>query len=66
MKPMNGGAFSKASGIIASASIAMTAPAAKERMSTSGMKVAGRSRRYIFTIWIGIPLLVGISAALGI
>lgn len=33
--------------------------------STSGMKVAGRSRRYIFTIWIGIPLLVGISAALG-
>lgn len=33
MSPMNGGAFSNASGIIASASIAMTAPAAKDRMA---------------------------------
>ena len=33
--------------------------------STSGMKLAGRSRSYIFTVWIGIPLLIGIAAAAG-
>lgn len=33
--------------------------------STSGMKQAGRSRRYVYTIWIGIPLLIGIAASAG-
>ncbi|MFI1013133.1 ZIP family metal transporter [Streptomyces sp. NPDC020965] len=33
--------------------------------SASGMKFAGRSRRYIFTIWAGIPLLGGVTAAVG-
>lgn len=33
--------------------------------STSGMKVAGRSRGYIYSVWIGIPLLIGIAAAAG-
>lgn len=33
--------------------------------SASGMKLAGRSRRYIYAIWAGIPLLIGQTAALG-
>ncbi len=33
--------------------------------SASGMKTAGRSRRYIYTIWLTIPLVVGIAAAVG-
>ncbi|PXB00045.1 ZIP family zinc transporter [Nostoc sp. 3335mG] len=33
--------------------------------SAAGMKAAGRSRRYIFAIWTGIPLLMGLSAAVG-
>ena len=33
--------------------------------SASGMKMAGRPHRYIFTIWIGIPVLGGLSAAAG-
>lgn len=33
--------------------------------SASGMKSAGRSHRYIFSVWIGIPLLCGIAAAAG-
>lgn len=33
--------------------------------SAAGMKAAGRSRRYIFAIWAGIPVLIGISAAAG-
>ncbi|QDX26924.1 ZIP family zinc transporter [Sphingomonas suaedae] len=33
--------------------------------SAAGMKAAGRSRRYIFAIWTGIPLLIGASAASG-
>lgn len=44
MKPMNGGAFSKASGIIASASIAMTAPAAKERIAGACVSAEPKSR----------------------
>ena len=33
--------------------------------STSGMKLAGRSRRYIYTVWIGIPVLISIAAGAG-
>jgi len=33
--------------------------------SASGMKTAGRSRRYIYTIWLAIPLVVGLAAAVG-
>ena len=33
--------------------------------SAAGMKSAGLSRRYIFTIWIGIPLVIGLTAAVG-
>ena len=33
--------------------------------SASGMKLAGRSHRYIFSVWIGIPLICGIAAAAG-
>ncbi len=33
--------------------------------SASGMKTAGRSRRYIFSVWIGIPLISGLAAAGG-
>lgn len=33
--------------------------------SAAGMKRAGRSRKYILTVWIGIPLLIGISAGVG-
>ncbi|MBA3356570.1 MAG: ZIP family zinc transporter [Pyrinomonadaceae bacterium] len=33
--------------------------------SASGMKVAGRSRRYIFSVWIGIPLISSLAAAGG-
>lgn len=33
--------------------------------STSGMKLADRSRRYIYAVWVGIPLLVGFAAAAG-
>lgn len=33
--------------------------------SSAGMKKAGRSKAYIFGIWIGIALLSGIAAALG-
>ena len=33
--------------------------------STSGMKQAGRSGRYIFTIWIAIALASGLAAAAG-
>ena len=33
--------------------------------STSGMKLAGRSRRYIYAVWIGIPVLVCIAAGAG-
>ena len=33
--------------------------------SASGMKLAGRSRRYIFTVWTGIPLITAAAAALG-
>lgn len=33
--------------------------------SAAGMKAAGRSRRYIFAIWTGIPVLIGVSAAAG-
>ena len=33
--------------------------------STSGMKVAGRSRSYIYVVWICIPLLVCIAAGPG-
>ena len=33
--------------------------------STSGMKLAGRSRTYIYTIWIGIPLIIAIAAGVG-
>lgn len=33
--------------------------------STSGMKQAGRSRRYVYTVWLGIPLLIGVAAGIG-
>lgn len=33
--------------------------------SASGMKLAGRSRRYIYAVWIGIPMLVCIAAGAG-
>ena len=33
--------------------------------SASGMKLAGRSRRYIYFVWIGIPLLVCLAAGVG-
>jgi ZIP family zinc transporter len=33
--------------------------------STSGMKKAGRSARYIFSIWTGIALLSGVASFLG-
>ncbi|MBX9662770.1 MAG: ZIP family zinc transporter [Novosphingobium sp.] len=33
--------------------------------SASGMKLAGRSRRYIYAVWIGIPVLVCMSAGAG-
>lgn len=33
--------------------------------SASGMKLAGRSRTYIYTIWIGIPLIIAIAAGAG-
>ena len=33
--------------------------------SASGMKTAGRSHRYIFTVWISVPLVFGIAAAAG-
>lgn len=33
--------------------------------SASGMKTAGRTRRYIFAVWAGIPLLIGVTAAAG-
>jgi ZIP family zinc transporter len=33
--------------------------------SATGMKLAGRSHRYIFSVWIGIPLICGIAAAAG-
>jgi ZIP family zinc transporter len=33
--------------------------------SALGMKLAGRSHRYIFSVWIGIPLICGIAAAAG-
>jgi ZIP family zinc transporter len=33
--------------------------------STSGMKLAGRSRGYIYAVWIGIPLLICIAAGAG-
>lgn len=33
--------------------------------STSGMKVAGRPRSYIYAVWIGIPLLVCVAAGVG-
>lgn len=33
--------------------------------SASGMKSAGRSHRYIFSVWIGIPLICGLAAAVG-
>ncbi|WP_296173137.1 hypothetical protein [uncultured Brevundimonas sp.] len=33
--------------------------------SASGMKLAGRSRRYIFTVWIGIPVVIGLAALVG-
>ena len=33
--------------------------------SASGMKLAGRSKRYIFTVWTGIPLITAAAAALG-
>jgi len=33
--------------------------------SASGMKLAGRSRRYIFAVWIGIPVITAAAAATG-
>ena len=33
--------------------------------SALGMKLAGRSHHYIFSVWIGIPLICGIAAAAG-
>jgi len=33
--------------------------------SAAGMRQAGRSARYIFTVWIGIALASGLAAALG-
>lgn len=33
--------------------------------SASGMQLAGRSKRYIFTIWLGIPIITAAAAALG-
>lgn len=33
--------------------------------SASGMKLAGRSRSYIYFVWIGIPLLIAFSAGAG-
>lgn len=33
--------------------------------SAAGMKTAGRSRRYVYAIWIAVPLLIGLSAAIG-
>ena len=33
--------------------------------SASGMRSAGRSRRYIFTVWLGIPVITAAAAALG-
>jgi zinc transporter, ZIP family len=33
--------------------------------SASGMKTAGRPRRYIFGVWIGIPLLCALAAVAG-
>lgn len=33
--------------------------------SAAGMKTAGRSRAYIFSVWIGIPLTSGLAAAAG-
>ena len=33
--------------------------------SAAGMRAAGRSPRYIFTVWIGIALASGLAAALG-
>ena len=33
--------------------------------STAGMKKAGRSRRYIFSLWVGIVLSGGVAAAAG-
>jgi zinc transporter, ZIP family len=31
--------------------------------SSSGMRCAGRSKRYVFGVWIGIALLIGVAAA---
>ncbi len=33
--------------------------------SASGMKTAGRSHRYIFFVWVSIPLICGLAAAIG-
>jgi ZIP family zinc transporter len=33
--------------------------------SVTGMKKAGRSKRYIFSLWVGITLICGIAALLG-
>ncbi|HEV2733324.1 MAG TPA: hypothetical protein VGV85_00750, partial [Longimicrobiaceae bacterium] len=33
--------------------------------SAAGMKRAGRSGRYIFGVWTGIPLVSGVAAAVG-
>lgn len=33
--------------------------------STSGMKLAGRSRAYIYAVWIGIPLVICMAAGAG-
>lgn len=33
--------------------------------SASGMKSAGRSRRYIYSIWIGIPVVIGLAGSSG-
>lgn len=33
--------------------------------SASGMKTAGRSRRYIFSVWTGIPMICGVAAMIG-
>lgn len=33
--------------------------------SASGMRSAGRSRRYIYSVWIGIPLAIGLAGSIG-
>jgi ZIP family zinc transporter len=33
--------------------------------SASGMQLAGRSRRYIFSVWIGITVVIGVAASVG-